>query len=151
MYKFMLIFAFISSSAFACPDLTGFYKSCFNPMSGSQVNQFNVEVSQATVNGVTTYTVKSTKQNDQGQDEEAEDSYVANNKPVISEYDEDYSIETTSWCEDNQLKVMETLLLGEAPLAYAEGAFFKYQDTLNIEYQTIDTSGEVLTHYINCK
>lgn len=155
MEEFMRLFLFssffISLTAYSCPNLSGTYKQCYNSMNGNEINVFNVKVTQNVVGGVTKYNVKSSEVNDNGQNEESLDEYVANKTPVVTEYDEDYNIETTSWCEDNKLKVSETLLLGEAPVAYAEGEFYKSQNALNMDYQTIDESGETQRHYINCR
>ncbi len=69
MRSLVIAALFVSTSAFACPELTGSYASC-RSTTGSMGGMTDVVVTQAVQNGVTVYTIISTDNETQERSQE---------------------------------------------------------------------------------
>lgn len=97
----------ISTSAFACPNLAGKYKAC-RSTTGQSTNTIDIEMTQTTKNGITTFKMIST---DLETNERMTETYIADGKTKIEENkDPETGIiiktRTTTTCMGDAVKII---------------------------------------------
>lgn len=107
MRTFALAALFVSSTALACPDLSGHYATC-RSTNGTVDNTSDVTISQNNTNGLTTYTLKET--NDTTGETDTTDIKADAKTYTTTQIDPDSGVSITlaqtTTCEGNALNIM---------------------------------------------
>lgn len=112
------IFIFVSSSALACPDLSGTYASC-RSLTSSDSTSSDVVVSQRLVNGQTVYTVTAS---DDETAERSTENLQADGKVVVTKMTDpesgmEFDLYTLMACEGtNSLYIASRIIFQEQTL-----------------------------------
>jgi hypothetical protein len=134
---------FISSSLFACPDLSGEYLEC-RPTTGHSTGSIDMVVNQSSLNGVTTYVVSAT--NSQTHERETE-TYIADGILKVEEIldpenGHKIKISTLVSCVDEKLSIFVTVKTNGKETGFSKAQVYKLGHQLIIETHGRDGDNE---------
>lgn len=152
MRFFALTVLLLSTSAMACPDLSGKYASCRSE-TGTSAGSSNVTVTQKLENRVTVITMTST---DNDTHEETTETYRADGKTVVARQTDPSSgmtaeLATTVTCNANtSLDIKMKLSVQGEELAVINSSVTKSGKTLRMVSKSV-SMGEVTNETIICE
>ena len=105
------VFFILTSSAFACPDLSGTYQACVSNVANSQSNSMNAVWEQTIQAGVTTYTTTETSERTQQRDVKTfvADGVAYSSQPSADVFQMSNTLTTT--CDGDQSVTMNVVIM----------------------------------------
>ncbi|MBY0517196.1 MAG: hypothetical protein K2P81_09820 [Bacteriovoracaceae bacterium] len=151
MRSTLALIAFISTSAFACPNLTGSYTVC-RSTTGATEGSSDVVVTQSVVNGATVYSLTSTDDETQ---ERSSDSVIADGQVrTISETDSQSGLvivtSTQASCVGNALVLKTSSSIQGQEIANVNMTVSKSGNTLS-QVVSGQAFGQPINDTVNCQ